>query len=457
MRTICLVSLIVGCGAYEEKSEVGFITHKHVGRDSLGFLITKVHRPNLTVGYYFGDNCGLRPKEKDLRSDIVHSLRTWLSSIKDTSIANREIVDEFVVKNIQQRKDKTKNLDLIIKYTCGSLIPSKFFFGNPPTIVLRDGTELLHEMGHAFGLMDTYALANLGVKGDSYDYFPETIGNQPPSVMSGERFYKDPDQVYRQNIDISADDRNGMAWLYMSYYSRNKIDGINDCYFPTYELELLHKDGDKGCAPRNPLIFMFKNGYTTHQLRNRMIYDRTITPLVNKQEKTGDRLYPLHYAAMIPNDKGLHIFFGGDVYADAIIYRYTDINVTDRKGWTPLHYLIRAGNKTTIAYLIETQHWDEEDYSAIDLFYRLPNGMTYLHIAVQFAQVEAVCLLLKHNATDESLKDRWKLTSRQRAGSRLRYWERKENQQMVTRMKKIVSLFKDRNFSACSDINWWPW
>ena len=461
MRIICLVMLIIGCGVYEEESEVGFITHEHVQSPSLGFLITKVHRPYWVVGYFFGDRCGIRQNENEIKSNLRHYLRVWLAPLKKISLKNKDIVDVFRVRNIQTEQNKEPyfnnvrgGVDLVVKYTCefGTRTPSYAMEGGvnnkgnyPPFIVMRTKREatLLHELGHTIGLMDTYAFVNLGVSGQSHDYFERTIGNQPPSIMSSMFF---PNRDSKERPVLSEDDKKGIKWLYLKYFTR-KIDNTNKCYFPGYELELLHRNGHKGCVPSNPLMFLVKNGYTSDTI-NRYLSEKSIQQLLNKKEKTGNQLYPLHYLAAMPNEGGWLVFRQHLIlsWQHSVLLKHADLNVTDRRGQTPLHYAIKAGNTKVVSAYLSANFWGSKvsgklEDSVIDENIKLPNGMTYLHFAIQHAQIQSVCLLLMYEAADQTLEDRWGLTPVERANSRVRFWRRKGNQQKVKAMKQIISLF----------------
>ena len=113
---------------------------------------------------------------------------------------------------------------------------------------IHAGMSLVHEMGHIFGLADTYLRGEDWGKPELDKGGPDsTKGTQPVAIMSGvSKFHKDGGMLGR-------DDKNGIVWLY-----KRRYEGLvlKDCFFPDYELE---KD-PLGCRPKYPLIFALKHG-----------------------------------------------------------------------------------------------------------------------------------------------------------------------------------------------------
>ena len=484
MRIVCLALLVVGCGVYEEDSEVGFIGYPQVpGYENRSFLITKVHKTSWTIGYYFGERCGIRTKDERLKSYINHKIGLWLAPLKELPEAKRKIVNNLIYKKLPRGNKRksyftkmSKTIDLFIKFDCNpeAGIRSHAILGNhPPIIAIHkedsfsvditgyDPFALLHELGHAMGLLDTYAFNNPSIKGESYEYFytypNATLGNHPPSVMSGGGFRFDPTGEWAESrakwkdYIIVGDDKKGIEWLYVNYFHPDKVSK-NECYFPTHELELLHQDGTRGCVPSNPLLSLLKTGYPIQSIRSMVNKEPPLQQLVNKKEKIGNRLAPFHYAAMMPNNRALELFAGFPRVPEWNIIQYADINIKDRRGQTPLHYAIRAGNHKIIEYLIKDHNTRYSEEDAIDLSIRLPNKMTYLHWAVQFANVNTTCLLIKHRSVKNLLKDRWGLTAKQRASLRLRHWKRRDNQQMVSKMRDIFNMLNNEDPNLQADL-----
>ena len=497
MRIVCLVLLILGCSVYEEKSEVNFITHSQVPKFSkINFLISKVHELSWTIGYRYED-CGklypnVEEKEEESELMIMKMLNVWLDVIRDMPSVNRKVVDTINIVNMHYSEGM--EFDFIVNFRCPTYTVSDRHsfvdpFKFPIEVSLGSGHErsyftVLHELGHVLGLMDTYS-GNGSIKGTNSKYFENTVGNQLPSVMSSQRFYRGENYNFfnrDNNLTLTTDDKRGLEWLYLNYFT-NKIKDPNDCHFPGYKLELLHSDGDKGCVPKNHLVFMLKNGYLTtrfspevfppgnyrksylHMMQTSNLADfkESLRQLIQKEtlaeleEKMDDDLSLLHYAAMMPDSFGHDLFFTFSQYLP--VFR-PEINATDSKGETPVHYTIRAGNAGTLLGILYAMEENQNPryervgehirvipspYPAFDINKKLPNGMTYLHFAIQHAQVESACLLLLHRSTDESIRDKWNLNPRQRADSRLRFWQHKGDQEMVNKMRKIMSVYRDRD------------
>lgn len=499
MKIVIMILILVGCGIYEEESEVGFIVYPQVAKFSkINFLISKVHEPSWTIGYQYED-CdtlhNLEEREEESELMIVKMLNVWLDVIREMPSVNRKVVDTINVVNMRYREEM--EFDLIVNFRCPTYtVSDRHSFVSPFKFPIevslgssheRNYFTVLHELGHVLGLMDTYR-GNGSISGDHSDYFSETIGNQLPSIMSSRRFYNQREDYSFSNRDknlaLTIDDKRGLQWLYLDYFT-NKIKDPNDCYFPGYKLELLHSDGDKGCVPQNHLVFMLKNGYLTTsfspevfptigdyensylyqmQTSNLADFKESLRQLIQQEtleeleEKMDDDLSLLHYAAMMPDSFGHDLFFTFSQYLPVV---HPEINATDSKGETPVHYTIRAGNTRTLYGILSALKEDQTpscerarreviSYPSFDINKKLPNGMTYLHFAIQQAQVESTCLLLFHRSIDESIEDQWHVTARQRAGSRLRFWQHQGNQEMISKMKKIISIYRDRDHGV------WP-
>ena len=121
---------------------------------------------------------------------------------------------------------------------------------------MRDGVQvtpafmsfLVHEMGHTFGLADTYLRpldwGNPELDKGGPDF---TKGTQPSSIMSGVSLF------HRGGGLLGRDGKNGIVWLYKLTYEGL---ALRDCFFPDYELE----EEPLGCRPKYPLIFALKHG-----------------------------------------------------------------------------------------------------------------------------------------------------------------------------------------------------
>ena len=108
-------------------------------------------------------------------------------------------------------------------------------------------STLLHEIGHAFGLADTYVeddedLHRFSIKsGGGLNY---TVGKQPLSVMSGLSYVEvDPDE----DSLLGNDDIDGIKWLYRYFHQRDT--DVETC--PSdYEFEIIDRTKNiSGCRP----------------------------------------------------------------------------------------------------------------------------------------------------------------------------------------------------------------
>ena len=120
-------------------------------------------------------------------------------------------------------------------------------------------TVLHHEMGHAFGLADTYAEAGLeNVRfAQSTGGAKETAGKQPISVMSISYLFALNEDA---QLSISQDDTEGIKWLYRYYtYDPDKRGfeiELTDCP----EGYVYDEKETKGCIPEDTIAFELEHG-----------------------------------------------------------------------------------------------------------------------------------------------------------------------------------------------------
>ncbi len=111
--------------------------------------------------------------------------------------------------------------------------------------------HLMHEMGHTFGLADTYVRGNKKGIYDSTGGLDKTAGTQPASIMAS-LFVESielgiiPKDDWDDLKYISQDDANGIVWLYKYYHENQPLE---DCYFPDYTFQ----ENPRGCVPISPL------------------------------------------------------------------------------------------------------------------------------------------------------------------------------------------------------------
>ncbi|MDE3269014.1 MAG: ankyrin repeat domain-containing protein [Pseudomonadota bacterium] len=279
----------------------------------LNLLMPKIFAQSWQIGYRYRGEC--QPEERlnsvELQETISAVIRTWLAPLKELK-PPRPMVDKFIYEqqtdfnpispndfyNLNEPEDleSWQAVDLRVTFECTpgvsyALIGIKY----PPAIYIKSSTKvtpnmlatLTHELGHAFGLADTFARA--GVM-HSRGGLARTTGKQPASIMAMSSDYSAHEHVDTQ-VEIGEDDRRGAIWLY-KYFHENLASG--DCFFDDYVAEgYVSADDPDGCAPRHPLIFEVKHSPPKHALQ--LLKDDPTTD-VNTQDVGG--MTALHYAVM---------------------------------------------------------------------------------------------------------------------------------------------------------------
>ena len=198
--------------------------------DAIDAMIDKVHEPHWDITYRYGDDCP--PEERNngaaLTAAVTEALQMWLQPLRDYT--QRPIVNDFRYRLNVGRKDA----DFTIVFFCKIAGSLAWVGGGSPRIDLREGTEitpdfmsiLVHEMGHIFGLADTYLRNNPELSKGGSD---STKGTQPDSAMSVLTTF------HKGGGLLGRDDKIGIVWLYKVAYEGL---GLRDCFFPDYELEV---------------------------------------------------------------------------------------------------------------------------------------------------------------------------------------------------------------------------
>ena len=334
----------------------GFATFKHQdGERGYRVLIQHVHAESWKVGYRLSGDCeaGEKDDDKKLETAITASLQAWLQPLREMKLP-RPIVDKFIYsrqsdiqkidwnrwgnfaladwENLGARLLKSEGLDVRVTFQCEGKENKALISTAPPEVYIGSAVitpitadKLTHELGHAFGLADTYVGRGEVKVSVSKGGIRATIGVQPASVMSGHLHFFRP-------LPLTNDDSNGIIWLYKHYHEGLPID---NCLFPDYEFE---RDPD-GCRPKYPLIFEVKRGavITTNAITE---HDPNID--VNEQDETG--FTALHYAAM----EGY-----SDIVKALVAEEDLDVNIKDAQGNTALFYAAKAWN-ADIENLIRT-------------------------------------------------------------------------------------------------------
>jgi hypothetical protein len=181
---------LIGCLSFSlTPTTSGFITDAHRLVKS-NLLISKVHEPSWKIGYRYGADC--KPKDRQdkvLEETITRALQAWLTPLRELQ-PDRPITNNFTF-HLQEdfHGDTDENLegrwavDVRITFRCAR-VSSFALIGSgdaPPDIFVHWGDEendtlsdLTHELGHAFGLADTYLHRGIRSTGG----LPGTVGTQ---------------------------------------------------------------------------------------------------------------------------------------------------------------------------------------------------------------------------------------------------------------------------------------
>ena len=223
-------------------------------------MIDKVHADHWVIHYSYGNNCPAEERDNDaaLTAAVTESLQTWLQPLREYT--DRPIVNDFRYK----KSDDWDVADFGITFHCdiGGGSHAHVLPDETPGIIMQKGIQvvehfmatLLHEMGHIFGLADTYTREDRDERWLSKGGLDSTRGTQPASMMSGSSWHRDGIPK------LGRDDKNGIIWLYKVVHEGLSI---RDCFFSDYELENL----PLGCVPKRPLIFELKHGIEVRVLR----------------------------------------------------------------------------------------------------------------------------------------------------------------------------------------------
>ena len=395
-----LLTLAVAIGVLFSSAPTtdGFIAVDHMvpeNRRKLNNLIRRVHKDQWVIGYAYagpewGEPAGVCPPEARnngaaIEETIEAALRAWLQPVRDLN-TGKPVVDDFrFVPNLVIKDDADLKLyDLIIHFFCNFEKSSALTQADediPPLIKMRKGTEvtlrfageLLHELGHSFGLLDTYIILRreaeeLRVSRGGLD---RTIGHQPASVMSGLNAPHTPVPDW-----VSQDDANGIVWLYKFYHENLRLE---DCIFPDYELER----SPDGCRPKSPLLFEIK--YGNERIATKVIEEDEKTD-VNARDSSGATA--LHYAAMKGYPK---------LVDKLLSHRDIEVNVRDAAGSTALFWAATRGSYGAAERLVK--------HKSVDVNIKGAGGNTPLKEAETQKHKDIVALLLEQEQNEAAWRE----------------------------------------------------
>lgn len=356
----------------------------HVLKKWRNNLIKKVHADHWVISYKYGDDCTIenRPAQKDLEAAITKALQVWLRPLRDME-TKHPIVNEFRYKG-GVNVVGASNLRLLFycgepKHRSGALVFDKAEWD--PFVEIDAGTDvnhpffiyvLIHELGHAMGLGDTYARGgNWTTKGG----LNITAGTQPAAAMVWIVF------PYT-NQHLTEDDKNGIVWLY-----KVEHEGLDrgDCFFSNYKFEAV----PAGCVPKSPLIFEIRQGHTTFA-RQVLNDDRNID--LNAQDDTGA-------TALIHAIKGRHWQIAKELFFRIGL----NVNLRDESGSTALHYAILQGDTEIVEALLSHEEiWVRPRNKA---------GKTPIDFARDLGDEKTLELLLTHPNQHLSVAPKGKLAT----------------------------------------------
>ena len=253
------------------------IYNKYYPSGRFDFLIKHVHNPQWDIAYGFSSpDCKQSLSITELQKATSTALRLWIAPLAEMSeqpFVNKFIYHEQEVDSTpdffqdgssflkMKLKDSKPHLQII--FYCREAISFAMNTRTKqpiPDINLShhkaqtdhiSGTSfsmatLVHELGHAFGLLDTYPT-------ELHDH----IG-QPVSIMAGISYTKS------DAVKLAADDIKGIKWLYRYYHKKDTLKS-NACFFPDYELVVR---GAPACLPKHPLITALKMAHQHEQQGN---------------------------------------------------------------------------------------------------------------------------------------------------------------------------------------------
>ncbi len=300
LKTISgILVLTVMCGLFFSVTSPaqGFAVATTFIKEQGSILLHSIDKPQWRIGYNFTADCpaAFRQQEEELKALIVKALQTWLQPLRE-HYPNRRFTDDFLLvrqPDVEKCRDDqgTLNvrheLDTHITFDCKGDGPSyaqRALWGRPPFLCLKEGGKgidwfftfsIVHELGHAMGLGDTYANAKLVSSGG----LAWTMGKQPASVMSVQ---------LRSLFQLGEDDKNGIIWLYKGIYENHPL---GDCFFADYVPDEVPDEWEGICRPKYPLIFEAKHG-TLETVKQILSDDPTLE--LNARDHTG--MTALHYA-----------------------------------------------------------------------------------------------------------------------------------------------------------------
>ena len=247
----------------------------------------------------------------------------------------------------------------------------------------HDRLDLIHKIGHAFGLADTHKSNDITKK----------VGKQPRSIMARDRIF------VRGNTDLvlGNDDKMGIQWLY-EHHRRGK--GVSNCHFQS---EYAHKDyptatgePEEGCEPKYNLVTALKNRNPAEAIS---IIDTDTNLNINAKE-TSTGYAALHYAIIqyaSPNNSQTETADYLTVIRKIIPYNGINLNIKDSLGKTPLHLAVSYNKQVVVTELLAA--------TGIRIVESDNNSNTALHYAADLGHTHLVSSMQAHFSSYVSTKN----------------------------------------------------
>ena len=395
------ISFIIGISVCLSAPAMAFVTVDRYVPDcnnilDLNVLMHRIHDAHWKINYGFSENC-----KHDHHADpgrlvefeeaMEAALRIWLQPLREIE-TKHPIVDSFSFKltELDTWEELTPGrVELVdIKFDCsydGVISYARLKKDKRASVVignLRFGFRinhkiptLVHEVGHAFGLGDTYVRDGGAFK--SSGGLKSTIGIQPAAAMSLE-YNRYPGKYLRE------DDKRGIVWLYKVFYEDLPP---TDPYFSDYIFE----ESIGGFRPKYPLLFEIEQGFQRYAIEvikddpnmdinvrdesgrtalNYAIIDEYLTvlytllsrPDLKVNAKNTGGLTALHLAVIHDYEAGVEAL---------LMHRDINVNAADKQGRTPLHFAAKTGAVASVRALLQhpeirSHAQDNSGFTALD-------------------------------------------------------------------------------------------
>ena len=407
LRILLVIFVIINCKVAKTGGDTKFVTLLHHGDykrfvNGENILIKRVHEDHWNIFYKVDDSCPASRKTTNtyltLREHVDQAIKSWLAPLR--KIANKPIVNKLI---FHRDKIQRTYFDISVIFKCEEGISTSKIINR--IITMRESTRkdgritpdlpyrtkvLLHELGHAFDLADTYISKRGGFDEPSHGGPAYTIGNQPQSVMSSRGCLIEGKDV------LCLDDKQAIQWLYHYHYSGLEL---TDCP-PGFVFEELTRNNTTvgGCVYKQPMIIEARQNHLGGLLR--LFNDDSKNIKINDQDKQG--LTALHYVATFSSEDTV------DALDKFLKFPGIDVNIVDNHGNSPLHWAAWFGNKEMVRKLVYFRPSGRSglDQEKTQLNVQNIYGETALHYAAKSGRERCTGYLLRRaNNIEVNIKD----------------------------------------------------